>query len=396
MEYKEGASKANCLVYLPHSYSGRGPAESCVQIIRHFSPLGLETTLKVARKRRPVPASIETDPALPGVLNWVPWRFVSDLGMDRLDAGFRKSLSEMEPGVAYFWPTASPELVEYAKARSWIAVREMTNRTLEAAKATLDHAFALAGEDRPHHISQERVEDELGALRQYDFIFSSNEDVDISLRDAGIPEERILRTTFGWAEERFGSRRHRDTGDDEFVVGYLGTISIGKGICDLLAGWKEWNGRGRLKLAGPIDWSMADAVKSAAGADDRIEVVGYVEDIEGFYRDCDVIVIPTLDEGGPQVTYEAAAAGAALIATPMARARMLEDGRNALIVPTHDGGAIAKALDRLSGDPDLRGMLGDNAQRDVMPFAYLQVGEQRAAQLLAIVHDKRVAKEAAV
>ncbi|MEO1324442.1 MAG: glycosyltransferase family 4 protein [Pseudomonadota bacterium] len=297
----------------------------------------------------------------------------------------------MEPGIAYFWPTASAELVEFAKHNGWVTVREMTNRTMAAAKLTLDGAFAKAGEERPHHISQARVDEELAVLPTFDFVFSSNEDVDRSLLSAGVEESRILKSTFGWAERRFGSQSSEVTNKGSLTVGYLGMISIGKGVKDLIDGWKAWPGDGKLRLAGPLDWSMEDDVKALVASDPRVELHGYVEDIEAFYRSCDVLVVPTLDEGGPQVTYEMGAVGAAIIATPMAKARMLVDGRNALIVAEHSPTAIREALSRLATDVELRSQIGRQAKLDVQKFSYAHVGKERAEMLLNRVKALRSA-----
>ena len=81
------------------------------------------------------------------------------------------------------------------------------------------------------------------------------------------------------------------------------------------------------------------------------------------------------------LTYEAAATGAAIIATPMARARMLEHDRNALIVPCHDPSALAGALQALAGDVALRQRLGEQAQADAQAFRYSAVGQSRAELL---------------
>lgn len=376
----------NCLVYLPHSYTGRGPAESCVQIIQHFEASGLNTTIVVAREKKRIPSQVKVLRALPRFVNLLPWRVVSQFALSRIELIYRKALVEMEPGVAYFWPTARAELVEFAKAHGWVTVREMTNRTMAAAKQTLDEAFAKVGEHKPHHISQAGVEKELEVLPLFDFVFSSNEAVDASLIAAKVSPDRILKSTFGWAEERYPPTANKERQSGDFVVGYLGMISVGKGVTDLLDAWTSWGGSGRLRLAGPLDWSMEGAVNGLVARDPNAEFVGYVDDIAGFYQSCDVLVIPTLDEGGPQVTYEMGAAGVAIIATPMAKARMLEDGRNAIIVPEYTPSAISEALSRLANNSDLRSRLGAQAKADAKQFSYATIGKQRAAMLFDTIN----------
>lgn len=89
-----------------------------------------------------------------------------------------------------------------------------------------------------------------------------------------------------------------------------------------------------------------------------IRYVGYTEDIWKFYREADVFVFPSLEEGGPQVTYEAAAHGLPLIVTPMGGGWIAKDRRNALVVPPSDSDALADAIVELHADEELRRTLG--------------------------------------
>ncbi len=373
-----------CLVYLPHSYSGKGPAESCVQIIRYFEEEGIAPALYVGRSKSSVAPSIALRTAMRGLAGALPWRLINRRAKDKLDAQFRKALTQKaRKGIAYFWPGDDGALVQDAKAHGWITVREMTNRTLAAAKSSLDKGFARVGEERPHHITQQLVDQENALLKQYDLIFSSNAQVDQSLLDAGVAPERILPTTFGWNADRFAGTqpRAKPEAGRPIIIGNLGTLSIGKGICDLLDAWSKVSTNAELHLAGPVDWSVEQRLKDAAAADPRIKPVGYIDNIERFFSQCDIVVLPTLDEGGPQVTYEACAANTAIVATDMAAARVLKDDSNALIVPPHSPAALAKAINLLATDAPRRDRLAAQAREDVNAFAYSRVGARRARQL---------------
>lgn len=169
------APAKTCLVYLPHSYTGRGPAESCVQVIRYFEGQGLHPVLFVGRVRHDIPSGIEVRSGLPGAFNLIPWRIARIWALKRLDCMFERALAEKTtPGIAYFWPSPPPGLVRRARERGWLTVREMTNRTLAAAKASLDEAFARAGESAPHHISEPMAQAEAEELRAFDLVFASN------------------------------------------------------------------------------------------------------------------------------------------------------------------------------------------------------------------------------
>lgn len=71
------------LVWLPHSYSGSGPAESCVRIIEQFPDEGFETCLFVNRAKAPVPDNVTVIAATGGPLRQVPYRFIVDVATYR-------------------------------------------------------------------------------------------------------------------------------------------------------------------------------------------------------------------------------------------------------------------------------------------------------------------------
>ncbi len=90
---------------------------------------------------------------------------------------------------------------------------------------------------------------------------------------------------------------------------------------------------------------------------------------------------PSLEEGGPQVCYEAAAHGLPMIVTPMGGGRIANE-TNAIIVPSQNPGALAAALREMAANPDLRRRMGAAARVASLEFAWPKVAERRLAQLL--------------
>jgi len=85
---------------------------------------------------------------------------------------------------------------------------------------------------------------------------------------------------------------------------------------------------------------------------------GLRHDIADFYAACDVFVFPSLVEGFGLPPLEAMACGAAVVVTDCGGVReYTQDGRNCLVVPPGDPGAISRAIDRLAGDAALRARL---------------------------------------
>jgi len=373
-----------CLVYLPHSYSGRGPAETCVRIIAHFADLGIEPTLFVHRARIAMPSAIELIEAGGGPLRRLPFRLVAPLTQRLLERAFVQAIDSADRGtIAYFWPDTPSELVRQAKAKGLICVREMINNPLARAKPILDEAYLRSGLEPSHGITDAMVLRENAELALYDFIFSSNSEVDASLRALGIDEERILSSTFGWTASRFApcDRPARSGEDVPFRAAFIGLMNVRKGLPTLLEAWKRADLDGELVLAGSPEKCLKAMIDRACRGS-GVRHAGHVRDVESVYRTSDVFVFPTFEEGGPQVTYEAAACGLPVITTSMGAARLIEDGRTGLLVPPGDAAALAEAMQRLASSRKLREQFSDSARAAVGRFEYRAVATERARLLL--------------
>jgi glycosyltransferase involved in cell wall biosynthesis/GT2 family glycosyltransferase len=91
------------------------------------------------------------------------------------------------------------------------------------------------------------------------------------------------------------------------------------------------------------------------GLERAVILAGHVEDVAGLYAAADVVVNPArFNEPFGRVPFEAAIAGRPAVVTRVgAIPELLEDGRSALIVSPDDPNALAGAVVRVLGDPEL-------------------------------------------
>jgi glycosyltransferase involved in cell wall biosynthesis len=77
-------------------------------------------------------------------------------------------------------------------------------------------------------------------------------------------------------------------------------------------------------------------------------------------RNSDVLLVPSLMEGLPTVVLEALASGVPVVATDCGGvSEAMTDGREGLLVAPRDAEALARALERLWRDPELRARMGE-------------------------------------
>lgn len=371
------------LIFAPHTFNGIGPGESCACIAKCFPP-DLDTEIFAVRGSRVLPATVRFRPVLSGLNRHLPFRFTGKWVLRRLVDQFATALSEADPAttIAYFWPQPPLSLIETARRRGIVTVREMINTALGHAGPILDRAYSRVGLEQQEPITGQRVAAERKELALYDYVFASNPEVEKSLLDIGLHESRILSTTFGWNSARFPAPtvapQEKPRKRLRFV--FAGIIGVRKGVPFLLEAWKRAGIDAELVLAGLPDSDFAKNFSTLT--EHNVRTVGFVHDLSALFRDSDIFVFPTLEEGGPQVVYEAAACGLPIITTPAGAGRFVETGLNGLVVESGSIEDLVDAMRLLAGDSDTRDRYGKEAQRGVLRYSYDAVGRERRDLLL--------------
>ena len=116
--------------------------------------------------------------------------------------------------------------------------------------------------------------------------------------------------------------------------------------------------------------SLLDLVE-ALGIGDRVDFTGHVDDVAAELATLDVVVhASTIPEPFGQVVIEAMAAGVPIIAADAGGpAEVVTDGVDGLLVAMGDVDALAGALTRMAGDPELRDRLADAGRVTAAAFA---------------------------
>lgn len=106
------------------------------------------------------------------------------------------------------------------------------------------------------------------------------------------------------------------------------------------------------------------------GIADRVDFVGFVDDVPALLADLDVLVhASVLPEPHGQVVVEGMAAGLAVIAADAGGpSEIITTGIDGVLVAPGDAGALAATLRRVGADPDLRARLGVAATERAADF----------------------------
>jgi len=164
-------------------------------------------------------------------------------------------------------------------------------------------------------------------------------------------------------EDEFSPRHDTCQGPVVRIL-FAGFIRPEKGIEYLLGAVSQLRAEMRwvLEIVGPRDFpayrEKLDALAASLGIRERIWWSGYVPNGERLLermRAADLLVLPSLSEGTPHVLVEARANGLPCISTAVGGVpAAVTHGYDALLVPPKDARALARAIERVIGDGELR------------------------------------------
>jgi glycosyltransferase involved in cell wall biosynthesis len=138
---------------------------------------------------------------------------------------------------------------------------------------------------------------------------------------------------------------------------------------------------------GPEKNTLAELARTLQIAD-RINFAGWLSraELSETYRQHDVFVLPSLDEGMPNVLLEAMASGLPSVVTKISgNEELVREGKNGFLVPPRDVRALAEALTRMLQKKDLRIQLGDAAREIAVEYSWRSVAEK----YLTLARDTR-------
>ena len=204
-----------------------------------------------------------------------------------------------------------------------------------------------------------------------------------NLLNAGVPDHKIIVNPNGVDVDRFcpgvGGRAVRaelGVGDDEQLVGFVGTFGPWHGVMELAKAIALAPREAPLKFllvgTGKLKSEMEQTIREA-GLIDRVIFTGSVahDRVPALLDACDILVsphIPLADGsdffGSPTKLFEYMAMGKGIVASRLGQiGDVLVEEETALLVEPGNSNELAQAIMRLAKSKDLREQLGEKARR---------------------------------
>lgn len=157
--------------------------------------------------------------------------------------------------------------------------------------------------------------------------------------------------------------------DNTITYIFIGRLVADKGITELVNAFVKLNqlhDNTRLLLVGPKEQEkspLPSHILQTIESHKSIEAVGMQHDIRPWLAAADVFVFPSYREGFPNVVIEAGAMALPSIVTDINGSNeIIIEGKNGLIIPSHDSDSLFNSMLRLYSDSSLRQSLSRNAR----------------------------------
>jgi glycosyltransferase involved in cell wall biosynthesis len=199
--------------------------------------------------------------------------------------------------------------------------------------------------------------------------------LDLLVSRQAVSAEKIDVIPYGFEPQKYAQPSPSETRKLQQELGIHGQLVIGtfarlheeKGHRFLLEAFSRLSPRWpRLTLLlvgeGPERGAIEHQIE-ASGLVGRVRLLGWRRDAIAIMAAVDIVVQPTLHEAFSQVMVEALWMRRPLVMTDVSgTAEVVRDGETALLVPRGDQHALARAIERLSSDVELRSRLAESGR----------------------------------
>jgi glycosyltransferase involved in cell wall biosynthesis len=282
---------------------------------------------------------------------WTMWDW---LAARWIQLRFRKSSSR--PVLIHCFIECSVRTLRAARSKRMTRILEVTLPPLLADKAQMTR-WGVSEADFPNDIPGLKEE-----LAEADFVLVQSEFGVKTIAALGFPASRILRIHLGLDTDEFRPRVG-DRMPGPLRVIFVGQLNRRKGVHHLLEAWRELGlADAELLLAGNTASAPPELLASIARTP-GCRALGHLRkrELVSFYQQADILVHPSLAEGGCAAIYEALGCGVPCIVSSNSTSAV-RSGIDGIVFPTGDIAALKLAVLELTTDVARRQRMSQSAR----------------------------------
>lgn len=316
------------LYSFPHKLGADRICYTAWQQVNGLASAGAQLRVFPGVQSRPVASTIRVEPTLARGRLRVPYRLIGSMRAIALhDAVVAWRLKRLAGriDVVHAWPLGALRTLKVARELGIPAVLERPNANTRFAYYVVRQECNRLGISLPpgheHAYNPEvlRIEEEEYQLA--DGLLCPSDFVRQTFLDRGFAPSKLLRHQYGFDDRTyFPVSEPRDASQGITMI-FAGGCAPRKGLHYALEAWLRSPGRecGTFLIAGAFVPGYAEKLSSML-SHPSVRVLGHRNDIPELMRKCDLLVLPSIEEGSALVTHEARGSGCVLLVSEAAGA----------------------------------------------------------------------------
>jgi glycosyltransferase involved in cell wall biosynthesis len=352
--------------------------------VKNVAAAGADVVVFPGVLHRSLPESIRVKPTLARGKIRLPYKLFGTVRTfswhDHIVAGrLRKLAGQID--IVHAWPVGSLETLKVAKELGIATVLERPNAYTRFAYEVVAQECARLGVIMPpnheHAFHEDILRIEEAEYATADFLLCPSDFVKQTFLDAGFSSEKLLRHQYGFNERTFTPLERRPSEGLKMI--FVGGVAPRKGLHYALEAWLRSSAskRGEFLIAGEFIPAYEDKLRPML-AHPSVKPLGHRTDIADLMRQCDILVLPSIEEGSALVTSEARGSGCVLVVSEAAGA-ICTHMQNALVHKVGDVDQLTSHLDLLDQDRGLLEKLRSESLRTIHEITWSAAGQRLLA-----------------
>jgi glycosyltransferase involved in cell wall biosynthesis len=360
---------------------------------------GAEMLVLAGDSVRPFQRPVQVQKTLAWGKLHVPGRI---LGMRRLCALHDHLVARRLPSLAgkidiiHAWPLGALQTIRAAKRLGIPVALERCNAHTRFAYEVVQKECERIGVPLPpgheHAFNPLVLEHEEREYAEAAALLCPSEFVVKTFLDQGFPRERLVRFIYGVDEKKFyPSNRPRDPKAGLKMI-FVGVCAVRKGLHFALEAWlkSEASKTGRFLIAG--DFIPAYRKKLAPMlVHPSVEVLGHRNDVPALMRECDLFVLPSIEEGFGLVCTEAMASGCVPLVSD-ACTEICQHMENSMVHPAGNVMALSQHITLLHQDRELLKKLRTASIQAVPRITWAAAGTKLVQAYREVITSRMIVK----
>jgi len=225
---------------------------------------------------------------------------------------------EGQVDIIHTWPVGALKTLAMASEMGIPTVLERPNAHTQFAYEVVQRECERLGVALPpgheHAHNSEVLRKEQQEYQLADGLLCPSDFVRQTFLDRGFSPEKLVRHQYGFDEQMYSPSKDLRDASQGLTMIFAGGCAPRKGLHYALEAWLQSSAHrtGTFLIAGVFVPGYREKL-SAMLAHPSVQVLGHRDDLPKLMRTCDVLILPSIEEGSALVTYEARGCGCVLL-----------------------------------------------------------------------------------